>query len=431
MLLLSVVLVLSACSNSSGEGEVASDKPVLEKKEVKPPEPITLKVFTNNPQAKLDVYFSDELKKKFPNVTFQFEMSGSPKEYLQKLQQDIAANDPPDLLTLNNGIIDFVIQNDILQDLTPFMTKEKVDVNRLRPGVLDSVKAYSTKNEVLAMPMLTGPIVIIYNKNIFDKFGVAYPKDDMTWDQMYDLARKVTRTDNGVAYRGFDYMGSFWLFNQLGLPLVDAKTGKSVLTSDGWMKWVKNFDRFFQIPGNEFMPGPTVNDRFIKDKNTAMLATSAPLWDGGQLDSGGINWDMVTLPAFADHPGVGAQLIFEGVGVAKTSKYKDQAFQVVNYLISNESQQSLANNGYIPIINDKAILSSSGKANPFLKGKNTQAMYKMKFAPIPPFFEYNPQARAVAGPAIDGIMAGNADAVTGLRTGAEQIDKAVSTAQSK
>jgi multiple sugar transport system substrate-binding protein len=431
MLLLSVVLVLSACSNSSGEEKAAGDQPVVEKKEVKPPEPITLKVFTNNPQAKLDVYFSDALKKKFANVTFEFVKSGNAKEYLQKLQGDIAANDAPDILTLNNGIIDFVIQNDILQDLTPFMTKEKVDVKRLRAGVLDSVKAYSTKNEVLAMPMLTGPVVIIYNKNIFDKFGVSYPKDDMTWDQMYDLAKKVTRTDNGIAYRGFDYMGSFWLFNQLSLPLVDAKTGKSVLTSDGWMKWVKNFDRFFQIPGNEFLPGNKVNDRFVKDKNTAMLATSAPLWDGGQLDKGGINWDMVTVPTFADKKDVGAQLIFEGVGVSKTSKYKDQAFQVINYLISNESQQNLANHGYIPVINDKAILSSSGKANPFLQGKNTQAMYKLKLAPIPPFFEYNPQARAQAGPAIDGIMSGKTDAVTGLRDGAEKIDKAVSTAQSK
>jgi len=33
---------------------------------------------------------------------------------------------------------------------------------------------------------------IIYNKNIFDKHGVPYPPEDLTWDQYIDLAKKLT-----------------------------------------------------------------------------------------------------------------------------------------------------------------------------------------------------------------------------------------------
>ena len=31
-----------------------------------------------------------------------------------------------------------------------------------------------------------------YNKDLFDAAGVAYPSNDMTWDEYYDLAAKMT-----------------------------------------------------------------------------------------------------------------------------------------------------------------------------------------------------------------------------------------------
>ena len=33
---------------------------------------------------------------------------------------------------------------------------------------------------------------ILYNKNIFDKYGVPYPPEDLTWDQYIEIARKLT-----------------------------------------------------------------------------------------------------------------------------------------------------------------------------------------------------------------------------------------------
>ena len=84
-----------------------------------------------------------------------------------------------------------------------------------------------------------------YNKDLFDRFGVPYPKDGMTWDEVYALAQKVTRTEGGVAYKGFAFQ-DFYLFtaNQLSLSFVDGKTEKSVVNSDGWKKlswrWVLN-----------------------------------------------------------------------------------------------------------------------------------------------------------------------------------------------
>jgi len=37
-----------------------------------------------------------------------------------------------------------------------------------------------------------GPWVIFYNKSIFDKCGVPYPKGDWTWEEFVEVAKKVT-----------------------------------------------------------------------------------------------------------------------------------------------------------------------------------------------------------------------------------------------
>lgn len=37
---------------------------------------------------------------------------------------------------------------------------------------------------------------IIYNKNVFDKYGVPYPPEDLTWDQYIKLAKKLTKYEN-------------------------------------------------------------------------------------------------------------------------------------------------------------------------------------------------------------------------------------------
>jgi len=35
--------------------------------------------------------------------------------------------------------------------------------------------------------------ILIYNKSLFDRFGVPYPKQNITWDEFFELAKKMTR----------------------------------------------------------------------------------------------------------------------------------------------------------------------------------------------------------------------------------------------
>lgn len=69
-------------------------------------------------------------------------------------------------------------------------------------------------------------VVTYYNREIFDKFAISYPRDGITWEEMAALAQKVSRVDNGVQYYGYSTsVNHMVLTNQLSIPLCFARSG--------------------------------------------------------------------------------------------------------------------------------------------------------------------------------------------------------------
>jgi multiple sugar transport system substrate-binding protein len=74
-----------------------------------------------------------------------------------------------------------------------------------------------------ALPFSMNYGMTIYNKDIFDKFGIPYPKDMMTWNEMLDLGKKLTKLEQGVQYVGIDPGPIDQLKEQYSLPYVNER----------------------------------------------------------------------------------------------------------------------------------------------------------------------------------------------------------------
>jgi multiple sugar transport system substrate-binding protein len=72
------------------------------------------------------------------------------------------------------------------------------------PTTIDIQKGFADGG-TYGMPVSTTSGALFHNKDLFDKFGVPYPKDGMTWDVLYELAKKMTRNEGGVQYKGFTF----------------------------------------------------------------------------------------------------------------------------------------------------------------------------------------------------------------------------------
>lgn len=442
-MLLVTVALLAGCAGNNGNQSVNDQDPVnneqvADKTEqlaaTKAPVPtvhmdkaITLNLMTQQPVAFENV-FQPILNKKYPNVTFNVIQVN--KAFGAVLLDLIATKNVPDFLMFNNGFIDQLLTFKIIDDISPLVKKYDQTFETLYDGVMESIASYSSVGEIVALPVMQNPEVLVYNKQIFDNFGVDYPTDGMSWDQTYELAVKMTRTVGDVSYQGFDYIEYAWFNNQLSLPLLDPETGNSLFNTEGWIKWINNFKRFYEIPGSTFNSKPNADQQFVKDQNIAMTVSQNLMFDAS-LEESNIDWDMVTLPTFDDRPGMGAQLVFHGIGIPQTSQYKDEVFAIISYMLTDEFQLEVARNGLVPISKSGKVVQQFGVNSDYWKSKNTDALFKLKIAVRPLNQPHQLQARTRIGPAIAEIMMGNKDVVTALREADEAINQAIAAEKAK
>lgn len=201
-----------------------------------------------------------------------------------------------------------------------------------------------------------------YNKDIFDKFGVPYPKDGMTWDDAFELAKKITREDGGTKYVGFlVHTPLMLMYNQLSLPFLDPKADRAAFTNDKWRVAFENFKRFYEIPGN---PYTTAVDDFPKGYAAMAVHVSEKMIGWKQVNPQ-LNMDFMSVPTFKEAPGTGLQPNVYSLFVSSVSKHKDAAFEAIAHLLSDEVQTQLSKKGLVtPLVNkEPASRTGGGEAN--------------------------------------------------------------------
>jgi multiple sugar transport system substrate-binding protein len=259
--------------------------------------------------------------------------------------------------------------------MNPLIKQNKFDLNRIEPAILEEMKSYSDKGELFGLPYTANFTALFYNKDLFDKFGVAYPKDGMMWSEVVDLAKKMTRNVDGVQYRGLDPENITRISSPLGVTYVDKQTNKPTIQS--WKPGYDLLQSIINIPGNA--PTGTIKkfdgDPFFKDKVVAMTATTNAIAD---FKDNTMDWDMVTYPQYPDHKGTFGVAGARPLMISSASKYKQQAFQVIDTVLSNEVQMKMNRLGTVSPLTDKAVQDAFGADIPYVKGKNLAAIYKLK-----------------------------------------------------
>lgn len=383
VLLMAVVSLLAGCSGGQ-ENKAGQAAEVAAKVEEKPKEPVTITFYLPyaGDTATFMEQYGNAIVKKFPHVTLKVLNSPdtNPAGHLASL---LSAQEPIDIfLNGDTNHYRYITPFNFQYDLTELIKKTGYDQSRLEPSTLEAVRALSPKGEIYALPLRMNVMSLLYNKDIFDKFGVPYPTDGMTWDEAYELAKRLTRKEGETQYRGFITQSySIAWQNQMSLGFADPKTDKPLFYSDErWAQLVKNINRFYEIPGNALVEGSFtgINNLFYKTKVAAMYAASIP---GTPQD---VNWDLVTLPEFGHLRGVGSQASLTLAYVLSISKHKEQAFEIIAYMTSDEFQTEMAQKALgLPVITTQSAKDAFGKDNPNLKGKNLKALTKNK--PAAPF----------------------------------------------
>ncbi|WP_282937714.1 extracellular solute-binding protein [Paenibacillus sp. RC67] len=160
------------------------------------------------------------------------------KDYLKLIEEQ-----KPDLLITGSFEYDKLIQEGKLYDLSPLITKDKFDLPNLLPAAVDYLQMKG-QGKLYGLSPSFSSSVLFYNKDVFDKLHVAYPKDQMTWEEMIRLAQRF-QGEGGKDERiyGFHmgYMKSpldlvSYIGQAEGLAIMDSTGQKLMLDSDSWKK---------------------------------------------------------------------------------------------------------------------------------------------------------------------------------------------------
>lgn len=374
---LGLVLVASGCSSGAKEVAVTMDTAPAKANN----EPVTLLFFTAQNSVYADeAGFENEIgqyiKKKFPHVTIQHIHKGKGQDYADL----VAAGTIPDIvLESKSNILSRIKEFDLATDISDLIKKHNFDLNRVDEAAIAQVRNANPDGQLWGLPFTLSNIVMFYNKDLFDKFGVPYPKDGMTWDELYDVAKKMTRTVDGVEYKGLSaHPGVMTSYNQLSLSPLDLKENKAAINTEKWKQLIENLKRFYDIPGNAF----TNIDDFPKGQMAigVHVAEKVTSWYNANKD---LNFDLASPPSFNELPNTGMQPNTYSLFVTKNSKYKDQAFQIIQHLLSDEVQSELSKQGIVTPLKSKTVRDLYGQSLPQLKGKNTGAVYFSKNAQPP------------------------------------------------
>ncbi len=129
--------------------------------------------------------------------------------YMEKVIVQSVAGIGPDLFDAAGVyVLDRFAESGIALDLSDLAKKHGFDASRTWPG---AAKSIMIGDRQYAFPAGVYANVIFYNKALFDRYGVAYPPRDMTWDEFVSIGRKLTRKKpDGRGYECFGAMNIYW-----------------------------------------------------------------------------------------------------------------------------------------------------------------------------------------------------------------------------
>ena len=366
--------VLAACGQTAAKG------------------PVTVKFMSSD--ADLPAAFVEKFNKENPD---KITIVRTEPDYA-KMVAEAAAGNASDLLNLGQGTdVAYYVPRGLFKDLTSYFQKSKVikmdDIDLLGNREYQFDGKEFGKGAWYGLSKDYNNIgAITYNKEMFKEAKIPFlsETDPITYEELYQLAKKLTKKDKSgkVTTWGYDLGAGWWNFLASDMAFMAgisfySDADKSVMNDDPKMRDIwKFFARFFaeDISPNVKNPAPSWAGANFQSDRVAIVQLG--YWFGAQLR---------TNPGFEEKygwaptpvlvkggPRVTNTLGATGVVMYAKTKVPDQAFKVFEWYMGGEYGRVRAETGWgIPPL--KSLNALLPEANAFDKARKTIALDDAKY----------------------------------------------------
>ena len=337
-------------------------------------------------QAICDAYTA-----KNPDVVIEVQVT-SWNEYWTKLEAAAESNTMPDIFWMHTNQILYYSDFGMLADVTDLYNDVEADYYQNHFSEISIGNAQGSNGRMYGVPKDKDNIFLVYNKEMFDAAGVAYPDENWTWDDLTAASAQIYDKTGKYGFMAYndDQMG-YWSFVY--------QAGGCILTED---KTKAGFDQPGTKKGMEFYVGMQDNDWCPKQTyfaetapGTAFFSEVGAMYVEGnwELMNKCINfpnmdgkWDIAPMPKCPDPvSGDGRATISNGLcySTAAHGKTRDIALDVIKFFGTEEAQLLASSYG-------AAISAYNGTEQPYFDAFD-KAGYDINVEIVMDQFEYGVQ----------------------------------------
>ena len=345
---------------STGEAPVAAttESTAAASTEAAPAEEVTLKWALWDLQS--SPYYTsikEAYEASHPGVTIEMVDLGS-TDYMTVLATELSGSGSDfDVVTIKDvpGYATLVQKGAILS-LDDYIAKDGVDLSKYA-GATDQV---TVDGSLYELPFRNDFWLLFYNKDLFDAKGIAYPTNDMTFEEYDTLAREMTDTTFGSQIYGAHY--HTW---RSAVQLFGVLDGKHSIL-DGNYEFFKPYYEMvlnqekdgvcrkytdLKTEGLHYSAAFSGGDVAMMNMGSWFISTMIANLQNGEYDSSLCgNWGVVKYPhAEGVEPGSTLGTI-TGIAIASATDTPDASWEFVRWLSSEDGATVVANSGNFPAI---------------------------------------------------------------------------------
>ncbi len=261
----------------------------------------------------------------------------SHRQYRERLQGAVGRGDGPDVFRFHNTWVP-MFRNELSPAPETVMSTQEFASTFYPVASADLVGGQA----IYGMPVMIDGLGLYYNEDLFAAAGVTPPS---TWEELLAIVPKLTvRTENAILTSAIALgtSGNVEHFSDILATMMMQNGAKLSAPTGAQAEEALVFYRKFSNPSD---PVYTWNDTldnsisaFASSKVAMILAPSWRVFDIKQLNPA-LRFKVVPIPQLAGNTVTWASYWVEGVSAK--SKYKEQAWEFVNFLTSSEATTKL------------------------------------------------------------------------------------------
>ncbi|MBR4211979.1 MAG: sugar ABC transporter substrate-binding protein, partial [Oscillibacter sp.] len=287
--------------------------------------------------------------------------------YWTLLSSGASGGTMPDVFWMHSNTAQMYMENDLLLNLDDYIANDPdIDLANYYPGI---VSLYNSNGHQYAVPKDHDTIALLYNQALFDKYGVATPTDDWTWDDVYEAAKAITEAGSAENVYGYamntsnNQDGWYNLVYDYGAQIItDDHKGTTIGSPEGkaGMEMVR---KILTVSAPQPVVAETGTDSLFQSNLCAMITQGSWMINSFYTAEGHDNYKWALMP-YGDANGNGQcdpgerQSAYNGLGwaAAASTPYPDAAYDLISAFCNEAGQKKQAELGVtmaaIPGISD-------------------------------------------------------------------------------